>query len=137
MLSTASGALPIYDLGAKICEVRKRRRPSNAQMTTDQAVSAPRFVQLIEFQTSRIDEVCALERMWREATAGTGTVCAMSISKDRDRHNRYVWMIEFLSHEYAARSDDLDETQFIAEQLLKLVDGPAVFRNLDVLDQPL
>ena len=60
----------------------------------------------------------------------------MNITKDRDRQNRYVWMIEFPSHEHAVRSDALEETQFVAEQLMKLADGPAVFRNLDVLDGP-
>ena len=59
----------------------------------------------------------------------------MSITKDRDRHNRYVWMVEFASHEHAARCNQLDETRHIAEQLMKLSDGPAVLRNLDVLER--
>ena len=58
----------------------------------------------------------------------------MRVTKDRDRHNRYVWMIEFPSHEHALHSDALEDTQYIAEQLMKLADGPAVLRNLDVLD---
>ena len=33
------------------------------------------------------------------------------------------------------RNNDLAETQQIAEQMMKLTDGPAVFRNLDVIDQ--
>jgi hypothetical protein len=94
-----------------------------------------KFVQTIEFQTSRIDEIMALDSKWREATAGKRTATAMNITKDRDRPNTYVWMIEFPSYEDAMRNNDLPETQQIAEQMMKLSDGPAVFRNLDVVEQ--
>ena len=30
--------------------------------------------------------------------------------------------------------EELEVTQYVAEQLMKLADGPAVFRNLDVLE---
>ena len=59
----------------------------------------------------------------------------MSITKDCDGHNRYVWVIEFPSYEHAALSAESEETRYIAEQLMKLADGPAVFRNLEVLDR--
>ena len=114
--------------------MRRGRRALGKQVSGNEDAGPGRFVQLIEFQTTRIDEVRALERRWRDAIEGAGAATAMSITKDRDRHNRYVWMIEFPSSEDAARSDELDETQYIAEQLMKLADGPAVFRNLDRLD---
>jgi hypothetical protein len=94
-----------------------------------------KFVQTIEFQTSRIDEILALDTKWREATAGKRTATAMNITKDRDRPNTYVWMIEFPSYEDAMRNNDLPETQQIAEQMMKLSDGSAAFRNLDVMEQ--
>jgi len=94
-----------------------------------------KFVQTIEFQTSRIDEILALDSKWREATAGKRTATAMNITRDRDRPNTFVWMIEFPSYEDAMRNNDLPETQQIAEQMMKLSDGPAVFRNLDVVEQ--
>jgi quinol monooxygenase YgiN len=94
-----------------------------------------KFVQTIEFQTSRIDEIMALDSQWREATSGKRTATAMNITRDRDRPNTYVWMIEFPSYEDAMRNNDLPETQQIAEQMMKLADGPAVFRNLDVVEQ--
>jgi hypothetical protein len=94
-----------------------------------------KFVQTIEFQTSRIDEILALDTQWREATAGKRTATAMNITKDRDRPNTYVWMIEFPSYEDAMRNNDLPETQQIAEQMMKLADGSPTFRNLDVLEQ--
>ena len=112
----------------------RRRRTSGEKRSDDPRERPTRFLRLIEFQTTRIDEVCALERQWRDAE-GAGSATAMSITRDRDRQNRYVWMIEFPSREHAARSDELEETQHITEQLMKLADGPAVLRNLDALDQ--
>jgi hypothetical protein len=94
-----------------------------------------KFVQSIEFQTSRIDEMMALDEQWREATSGKRTATTMSITKDRDRPDTYVWMIEFPSFEDAMRNNDLPETRQIAEQMMNLSDGPAVFRNLDVMEQ--
>ena len=115
--------------------MHRSRRAFGKQVSANADVRPTRFVQLIEFQTTRIEEVRELERRWRDAIEGAGTATVMSITKDRDRHNRYVWMIEFPTRELAARSDELEETQYIAEQLMKLADGPAVFRNLDVLDR--
>ena len=94
-----------------------------------------KFVQIIEFQTSRIDEMMAIDKQWREATEGKRTATAMNITKDRDRPDTYVWMIEFPSYEDAMRNNELPETQQIAEQMMKLADGPATFRNLDVMEQ--
>jgi len=130
-----ANVLPIYRLRARIEAVRKWRRSSDKPPTGDRRTGPTRFVQLIEFETSRIDDVLALECRWRDSIADIGTAVTMSVTKDRDRHNRYVWMIEFPSHEHAARHDELEETRYIAEQLMKLADGPAVFRNLDVLDE--
>ncbi len=94
-----------------------------------------KFVQIIEFQTSRIDEVLALDEQWQEATRGKRTATAMNITKDRDRPDTYLWMIEFPSYEEAMRNNDLPETQQISEQMMKLADGLPIFRNLDVLEQ--
>jgi quinol monooxygenase YgiN len=94
-----------------------------------------KFVQIMEFQTSRLDEMMALDKKWRDATEGKRTATAMTISQDRDRPGTYVWMIEFPSHEAAMRNNDLAETQRIAEEMTKLADGPASFRNLDVMEQ--
>lgn len=94
-----------------------------------------KFVQIIEFRTTRIDEVRALDEEWREATKGKRTATAATMTRDRDRPDSYVWMIEFPSYEDAMRNNELPETQRIAEQMNELTDGPAEFRNLDLLDQ--
>lgn len=94
-----------------------------------------KFVQIMEFQASRIDEIRALDNQWRDATKGKRTATAMTITKDRDRPNTYLWMIEFPSYEDAMRNNDLPETQQISEQIMKVTDGPPTFRNLDVIEQ--
>lgn len=94
-----------------------------------------KFVQIIEFQTSHIDEMLAVDQQWQASTQGKRTATALSITKDRDRPNTYLWMIEFPSYEAAMRNNELPETQKASEEMMKLTDGPAVFRNLDVVDQ--
>ena len=94
-----------------------------------------KFVQIIEFTTTRIDEVMALDKQWRDATAGKRTTTMMRITKDRDRPNTYLWAIEFPSPEDAQRNNDLPETGEIAEQMAKLCDGEPIFRNLDLLEE--
>jgi hypothetical protein len=95
-----------------------------------------KFVQMIEFQTARVDDVLALEEQWRAAN-GQRSGMALRIAKDLDRHDRYVWIVEFPSYEVAMRSDVLQEIERVAEKLAELADGPAVFHNLDVMRQPL
>jgi len=94
-----------------------------------------KFVQIIEFQTSRIDEMLALDAQWQAATTGKRSATAVSITEDRDRPNFYVWMIEFPSYEDAMRNSALPETQDFAKRLMALADGPPTFRNLDVVEQ--
>jgi quinol monooxygenase YgiN len=94
-----------------------------------------KFLQTIEFQTSRIDELMALDQKWREATAGKRTATSVTMTKDRDRPNTYIWMIEFPSYEAAMANNELPETQQIAKDMEKLTDGPPTFQNLEITDQ--
>jgi quinol monooxygenase YgiN len=93
-----------------------------------------KFVQIIEFETSRIDEVDALEQQWVKATAGKRTLQREIKARDIDRPNTYVLIAEFPSREAATKNNDLPETQEIAEKMAKLADGPPTFRNLEVFD---
>ena len=56
------------------------------------------------------------------------------ITKDRDRPDTYLLIVEFPSQEEAMRNNDLPETGQIAEGMMKLAKRPADFRNLDVID---
>jgi hypothetical protein len=91
------------------------------------------FVQIIEFSTSRIDEVRALgEEMQSQRESGTavrGMLCA-----DRDRPNYFCNVVEFDSYESAMENSNRPETTEFASKMMALCDGAPVFRNLDVLE---
>lgn len=90
------------------------------------------FIQIIEFSTSRPDEVESLMDDWLAKTKGKRTAQRSTLSHDRDRPNRYVQIVEFPSYEDAMTNSDLPETAAISSGLAELCDGPPEFRNLDV-----
>lgn len=91
------------------------------------------FVQTIEYQTSRPEEIEALGRRWEEETRGKRAATRVLTCADRDRPHTYVLVVEFPSYEEAMRNSSLPETSAMAEQMAKLCDGPPVFRNLEVV----
>ena len=93
----------------------------------------PGFVQIIEFTTTRIDEVRALGEEIRNGPA-TGLVLRGTITADRDRPNTYLNIIEFESYESAMENSARPETSEFAARMGELCDGPPRFYNLDVLD---
>src|SRR5690348_7009997 len=91
------------------------------------------FVQIIEFSTSQLDAVTALMDEWMEATDGKRSAHRSLVTKDRDREDTYVQMVEFPSYEDAMANSDLPETGSFATRLAELCDGPLSFRNLDLV----
>jgi len=61
------------------------------------------FVQIIEFKTSRIDEIKALgeEMRAQRAAGGASSVRRGTFTADRDRPGHYLNVIEFDSYESA------------------------------------
>jgi hypothetical protein len=90
------------------------------------------FVQIIEFTTTRPDEVEALTGEWRTKTTGRRTAQRGTFTQDRDRPHTYVQIVEFASYEEAMSNSDLPETAAFAQRVAELCEGPMVFRNLDV-----
>lgn len=91
------------------------------------------FVQIIEFRTSRPDEVVALGEKWMEETQGRNTLVRELVGADRDEPGRYMLIVEFDSYEAAMQNSALPETQKVATTMAELCDGPPSFRNLDVI----
>ncbi len=91
------------------------------------------YVQIIELQTSRYDEVEALHEEWLAATDGSRTTISELVLQDREQPGRYLVVVEFASAEDAAVNNDLPATASFAERLQPLLDGPPVFSNLDVV----
>jgi hypothetical protein len=90
------------------------------------------FIQLIEITTDRPDQVEALVAEWRAQTTGRRTAQRGTFTKDRERPNTYLQIVEFPSYDEAMANSDLPETAVLAERLGQLCDGPMLFRNLDV-----
>ena len=91
------------------------------------------FVQIFEFTTARADELDSLFDEWLERTQGKRTATRVIQSRDRDRSNTYVQIVEFPSYEEAMANSELPETAAVAARLAELSDGPPTFRNLDVV----
>jgi hypothetical protein len=91
------------------------------------------FIQVIEWKTSRIDEVKALNDEWRDRFPDNDSrprrvvVCA-----DRDQEGSYLTIVEFDSYEAAMKNNDDPATAGFAERMQALCDGPPTFHNLDV-----
>ena len=93
------------------------------------------FVQIIEFSTSKPDEMKQLADEWEAAAAGQRTARRRTLCKDRDNPGRYVNIVSFDSYEDAMANSELPVTQEFARKMTELCDGPATFHNLDVVDE--
>jgi len=94
------------------------------------------FVQIIEYRTSKPDEVAALNdefRKTREA-AGDGTAPALALTgADRDDPGRFFAIVQFGSYEEAMENSSRADTGEYAAKMMELCDGPAKYYNLDVV----
>jgi hypothetical protein len=92
------------------------------------------FIQIIEFRTTKIDEVLSLGDQW-EAAAGAGRKARRRIvCADRDNPGRYFNIVSFDSYEEAMENSQLPVTAEFAGKMMALAEGSATFYNLDVLD---
>ena len=91
------------------------------------------FIQIIEYQTTRIDELNAALDGWLEATKGKRAATRGVQTRDRDATNTYVQIVEFPSYDEAMANSNLPETAEFAAKLASLCDGAPSFRNLEVL----
>jgi len=92
------------------------------------------FVQIIEVQTAKFDELKSVGDDW-EAAAGDGrTARRRVLCQDRDNPSRYFNIVFFDSYESAMENSDNPATQEFSKKMMALVDGAPTFYNLDVLD---
>lgn len=93
-----------------------------------------KFVQIIQFNTSKIDEVRKLDEEWKAATEGKRTATRVTVASDRDNPDRHFVIAEFPSYEAAMKNNALPETAEFAGKQQALSDGPPTFYNLDVIE---
>src|SRR3954468_22176436 len=93
-----------------------------------------RVMQIIEMQTSRIDEVEALIRELRDRLDDGGASAPRrgTMTADGDREGFYLSVIEFDSYEAAMENSNRPEVGEYAARLAKLCDVPPRFYTLDV-----
>ena len=90
------------------------------------------FIQVIDFETDKIDEGRAAVEEYRAATQGRRTVKRGILAADRDRPGHYLNLVFFDSYEDAMKNSEMPETQELAGKLAAL-GGPMTFLNLDVV----
>jgi hypothetical protein len=92
------------------------------------------FVQLIQFDTSRIDEMRAIGDQWEAAAGDDRRARRRIMCEDRDHPGRYFNIVFFDSYEEAMENSNLPVTQEFSAKMMALGDGPPTFHNLNVLE---
>ena len=89
------------------------------------------FLQVITFETERLEEFVRLEHEWSRATAGRRTGVGAQIFADRDHPGRYVVLDWFDSYDSAMVNSGLPETGALAQQARELSSSDPVYVNLE------
>ena len=92
------------------------------------------FVQVIEFRTSKIDEMERVGDAWQAAIGSDRKARRRLLCKDRDTAGRYFNIVMFDSYEQAMENSNHPTTQEFSNKMMALADGPATFYNLEVVD---
>ncbi len=92
------------------------------------------FIQIIEFTTSDIDAVQAIDEEWLKATEGKRTARREILTRDRNNPDRYFSLVFFDSYESAMENSQLPETQAGAEKYRASTKDVA-FYDLDVVSE--
>jgi hypothetical protein len=92
------------------------------------------FVQIIQFKTSKIDEMRALADEWREKAGDDSKAQRVVVCSDRDNPDQHMNIVFFDSYEEAMENSNLPATQELSGKMMELGDGPPTFYNLDVID---
>ena len=92
------------------------------------------FVQIIEFRTSRIEEMERVGAEWEAAAGDESKAVRRVLCKDRDNDDRYFNIVFFESYDEAMANSALPATGEFADRMMALADGDATYYNLDVVD---
>jgi quinol monooxygenase YgiN len=100
-------------------------------------IPAMSFIQIMQMQTSNIDEIRTAVDEWQKATEGKRTVVRSTVCQDRDNPGRYAVVVFFDSYEDAMKNSALAETDALSKKMTTLSDGPPTFVNLDAIEERL
>jgi hypothetical protein len=94
-----------------------------------------RFIQIMEYETTRGDEIDA---KLREAMASSDSrpgpsLVRLAHTRDHDKPNHYVDIVEFTSYDEAMVNSAKPETDAMAKELAALCTSGPSYANLDVV----
>jgi hypothetical protein len=92
----------------------------------------PGFVQIMEFETSKIDELETLMKTFQEERGDALLATKATITEDRARPGHYLVIVEFDSYEEAMKNSNDPVTSEYAEKMTALLTGPQIFHDLNV-----
>ena len=92
------------------------------------------FVQIIEYRTSKFEEMKVLGDEWEAAVGADSKARRRVLCRDRDDADRYLNIVFFDSYDEAMQNSELPVTQEFSQKLMALADGAPTFYNLDVVE---
>ncbi len=92
----------------------------------------PGFIQIMEFETSHIDELEALMTTFQKERGDALLATKATITEDRARPGHYLVIVEFDSYEEAMKNSNDPVTSEYAEKITAMLEGPQIFHDLDV-----
>jgi hypothetical protein len=93
------------------------------------------YIQVIDYETTRGDEMESLLDDWRNRTEGRRSTVTSVTTRDRDNPNHYLTIVEFPSYDDAMTNSAMPETSRFAEQMTALCSKAPSYLNLDVIRQ--
>ena len=93
-----------------------------------------KFVQIIEFETDKLDEMMKADAEYNKATEGRNLAGHTMVCADKDNPGHYFVIVEFPSSDAADKSNALPETQALSEKMMGLSKNTK-FHNLDVVEE--
>ncbi|WP_149179587.1 hypothetical protein [Streptomyces sp. TRM49041] len=93
-----------------------------------------KFIQIVDFETERMDEMRAVMAEWDESERRDYSPVGSVLLKDRDNPDRYYVVVTFNSYDDAMRNSEDPRTSEMAGRLGALCTRPTKFVNCDVLE---
>ena len=92
------------------------------------------FVQIIQFRSTKFDEMRQVEEEWDAAAREQGTARRVLNCQDRNNPGQYFTLAFFDSYESAMENSQSATTQELSQRMAALADGPPTFYDLDIVE---
>lgn len=93
------------------------------------------FLQTVEYETDRPDEIRELMAEWARQRRPSPGPSRLTFAEDRDRPGHLMVVAEFDSYEQAMEHSARPETSAYAERLRRLASGEPRYVNLEITRQ--